>query len=202
MCHFSDAHYDDYSKASQHEFMSNWEAFRKHVPFPQSIQMVAPGVFGVGHITPTQENIKSLGGFRVFALRRELRSGLVSLWRFEAERTKRLFTLEDFLASRGRDYIETAKSLWGWEGRATPIRFEDLVNCSEGVSATIGRSLCVNPSFVQQNLAVSLDEPTRTESSGFLIGRPSKSNGHWSRRAEVLFNELGGSDANDLLGYA
>jgi hypothetical protein len=202
----SGTHFTQYSPARLAEGRDDPRRFRVMMPLEESLRLVRPGEFAVGHLPRTADTERLLGGFRVIFLKRELRACLVSLMRFRLETRRgepfrratwyrqpdRIRRTVLFLRDCGPEALRESRAIaaWGEHPDATTVSYEQVAGRQlESLLGASGTRLdaCIGRALAARTL-------TRNE-------MPTDSSEHWSPAAESVFVEIGGLALSRALGY-
>ncbi len=216
--HLSESLLSDYRDKSFEEMRRRYKEFTRVVPLKDSIHLIKPGQFAVGHLRYTPESIEILGDSRVVFSHRELRQSLVSHMRFymlpgrggEDDSWKRIEDerkrMAEFLRRWGEEIISGShRPLIGWKSHhaAYTLRFEEALGdfgteksmaCIGGMLAHAGVRL--QDDQVRAILQQAIGSETQTYS-----GARSTLDPYWSDEAEQLFRQFGGQEVNEAFGY-
>lgn len=186
----------------------------------ESLELICPGQFSVGHFPYTPENKKLFENFKVVYVYRNLRNSCVSMMRFADElkpeshwflkgewqqhQDKKTKFLE-FLKTHGEMYFNWIKPITEWFGRAylLNVSYEDL--CGANGKPIQNRTYLKLGDFLDLEANTSPDGSiaataanTKTMTS---TGQPSNYENYWSDETESLFKKQGFYELNQSLGY-
>jgi hypothetical protein len=217
--HLSESFLSDYRFKSFEEMRQRYKEFSRVVPLKDSVRLIKPGQFAVGHLRYSPENVEILGDSILVFSHRELRQALVSHMRFymlpgrggSDDSWKRIEDgqerMVEFLRRWGEELISGShRPLVGWKSHpaAYVLRFEEAMGdfgieksiaCIGGMLAHAGMRL--QPEEVRAILQQAIGSETQTYS-----GARSTLDAHWSEEAERLLRPFGGQEVNDAFGYA
>ena len=217
--HLSEDAFTDYRGRSIKEMVELGARLNVALPLAQSLSMIQPGQFAVGHLVHSEETAALLRDFTVIFTYRELRASLVSAMRF--------FENE----GRGDDFgtvewkaVENQKARMAAFAR---IYFPNYLGYMAGVVPWITAAGIAKVRFEtivgddtpgQQEAAIALgtavgsdvEEGRRLDLLKSCIGAPTKTwsgsrssvEQYWSDEVEAMFEAGGGSMLNATLGYA
>jgi hypothetical protein len=216
--HLSESFLSDYRDRSFEEMRERYKKFTRVVPLKDSIHLIKPGQFAVGHLQYTPANVEILGDSSLVFSCRELRQALVSHMRFfmrpgrggEDDSWKRIEderkrTVE-FLRRWGEEIISGShRPMVGWQSHPTAyaVCFEEALGdfgiersiaCTGGMLAHVG--INVQDDEVRAILEQAIGSETQTYS-----GARSTLDPYWSDEAEQLFRQFGGQEVNEAFGY-
>jgi len=175
-------------------------------PIEQSVKLVRSGEFAAGHLACTDRTKAAFAPFKVVHARRELRASMVSRFRVFVEKEPERLDLSGGLRPAliaamktwGANQVETARGITGWLGLPGVIGLttQEIKAIDGSGVARIASGLGVRVDDAADLLHKTLDTwtPTKSnESFGFEDA--------WSEDAERMFQDLGGTDANEALGF-
>jgi hypothetical protein len=119
--HFSDegGSYTDYRSASEHQRRAEYTKLEVYKPFAESIWLVNPGQFAVGHLAYTAEIEQTLAraNTKIIFTVRDLRAAVVSLMRFQVQAQRTTASDRDWLAlpdgpQRTLCFLQTPTCTW------------------------------------------------------------------------------------------
>lgn len=216
--HMFESGFSDYRYRSIPEMISQHERFKVHWPFSESVDIIQPGQFSVGHIPYNKETCSALKEFKLILMIREIRSVFISLmrwysnegrgeeqgieWKKIGDKRERLTV---FLSLYCEELIKRMELIAGWylHPNILVIRFEDLYGDSgERSQIDIINQISTLFGFDDEKLDKHdllkkvINQPTKTWS-----GKRSNLKEYWSSQSEKIFIQNGGNKINALLGY-
>ena len=215
--HLAQKTYIDYSKADLHSSTYHPETLRVNVPLWKSLRLINENAFACGHIGPKKINRLLLRRFNVVFLQREVRSALVSYFKFFKEtgrqnaKNKKWYHIDSpvqsfsgFLEEQGDYRIRMYRNLANWVNISSVniLRFEwliskDATNILSFLKRTI-HDIDISTHYIEYLLDSVHTKKTITKSSN---SSGLNFNNCWSEDAEYFFQQHGGPNINSLLGY-
>ena len=181
------------------------ERFRVNCPFAEAVKLVRTGEFAVGHIPHTDDAVSCLADFRLFFIRREVRSALLSFMRFVYDTGRGNATRQPwyegrdvagFVRSQGPSILRLTQDLAPWleEPGVLSVKFEEL---RKGLPELVGH--------IARHLEVEVEDVACAASSALGVKTLTRATGYydlaWTPQAEEEFTCLGGPELNEWLGY-
>lgn len=184
----------------------------------ESLELIQPGQFSLGHFPCTLENKTLFEKFKVIYIYRNLRNSCVSMMRFADElkpeshwfmkgewqqnHDKKIKFLE-FLKSHGERYFNWIKPITEWfnEPGLLTVSYEDLTG-TNGTSIQNRIYLKLN-NFLDVESNTFSEGPTNATNTKTMTstGQPSNYEHYWSDETESVFKKLGFYELNKSLGY-
>ena len=216
--HVWETGFHDYRDRTISEMIYNYAAYAVNLPIADTVDLILPGQYAVGHLACIVKNKDILKSFRKIFLIRELRQSLISHMRWFSQKGRGLEHDQSWKEIRDRkskmkvfmeifadDLIEWYSSIADWsdEEDILVVKFENLMgdrgfdNQLEqimNISKKVGINIDVNTA--KEVLQSVLNKPTKTWS-----GRRSSIEEYWSERCEVILLKNGGDIINSKLGY-
>ncbi len=209
--HISAESFNDHREYNIYKF-ADGIARIKQIPLATQMQLVAEGSFFASHLM--YQHAELLQGKSILLSVRDLRTSLVSYMRYMIMRDPKRnnkpaeFTeseLYNFMLSSGRvtNMLTRAKSMVIFKNKYPKnlVQFEEIAQAplSEQLTSVKNLAHVLNRdiSEIISALAEARGEQTLTYS-----GSHSSLDGLWSERVEARFQELGGHELNENLGYA
>jgi hypothetical protein len=196
-----------------------YKEFAVNLPLAESLNLLLPGQFLVGHLAYSADSCEALKDFKLFFTIREMRSVLISFMRWysnegrgeqHGEKWKSIEDKKDrmyfFLSLFIEELLSWSKEIIGWIGysKVQQIRFEELlgdfgyekqIDVVERILNHIG--LEKDRETAKMILKDVINKPTKTWS-----GKRSDLSEYWSNQCEELFLSFGGNEINKILGYS
>lgn len=214
--HASRDSFTDYRNLTVEEKRADPTRLEVNLSINFTASLVGPGQFLVGHLPCDEKTIRSLNGYKIFFLYREMRASFVSWIRFliagnrlnstpDRGLTKTLTreSLISFLDSLGESYFAMASAAAHWitYPDAVKISFETLMGDHgqeqlDSVLRELAQSLGLDGI---ETLRFALST-TRGQSTKTYSGDRTLIEEYWSQEAEQIFIEKGLYNINGLLG--
>jgi len=186
----------------------------------ESLELIQPGQFSLGHFPYSPENKKLFESFKVIYVYRNLRNSCVSMMRFADElkpeshwflkgdwqqhQDKKIKFLE-FLKIHGERYFNWINPITEWFNKPylLSVSYENLSG-TNGISPqnTIHSKLNDFLGLEDKNLLNGFCDSTAINTKTMTsTGQPSHWENYWSDETESVFKKLGFYDLNKSLGY-
>ena len=210
----------DYRHRTIEEIRADSFRYMVKMSLEQSLRLVRPGQFAVGHVECRDETKQWLRGFKKILIYRDLRDALISQMRFLRDTNsggasmtawKDLPEGPERMAGYFRDEGDVGYMFAKYRGMAAWLREPDVLPVSfELLYGDRGRE--AQRSAVEA-MRESLDVPAPTDGSDDLMatligkttrtwsGRRSSREVYWNDDIEKLFRAKGGHEINASLGY-
>ena len=186
----------------------------------ESLELIQPGQFSLGHFPYSPENKKLFESFKVIYVYRNLRNSCVSMMRFADElkpeshwflkgdwqqhQDKKIKFLE-FLKIHGERYFNWINPIIEWLNKPylLSVSYEDLsgttgICAQNAVYTKLNDFLELESNMVLDGSLATNAIKTKTMTS---TGQPSNYENYWSDETESIFKKLGFYDLNKSLGY-
>jgi hypothetical protein len=218
--HLSETSLGDYRGLSVEQKIARARLVNRAISLHVAAGKIQPGQFAVGHIPCSDLARDALSSFARILCIRELRHALASYMRFELKRIEadpdwlpatrawasaadNTGRLHGFLLASGKSYLASVRGIHGWasEPGVLVCRFEDLLGdhgpaIQESVAGSVASQLGMKAQTGIRALRRAAGQPTLTFS-----GQRTALHGLWDATAEAIFQQLGGPDLNEALGY-
>ncbi|MCD4726693.1 MAG: sulfotransferase domain-containing protein [Pirellulales bacterium] len=210
----------DYRQRTIKEIRADSFRYMVEMPLEQSLCLVRPGQFAVGHIECCSEAKRQLRGFKKILVYRDLRDALISQMRFLKDTNCGGPTMDAWkdlpegpmqMAGFFRDEANVGYMFAKFRGMAVWLHEPDVLHLSfEVLYGDQGREA---QSLAIEKLCEFLDTPTPPDESddvmATLIGRPTRTwsgqrssrKVYWNDNIENMFRAAGGHETNASLGY-
>jgi len=186
----------------------------------ESLELIQPGQFSLGHFPYSPENKKLFESFKVIYVYRNLRNSCVSMMRFADElkpeshwflkgdwqqhQDKKIKFLE-FLKIHGERYFNWINPITEWFNKPylLSVSYEDLsgttgIPAQNTIYSELNDFLELESNMVLDGSLATNAIKTKTMTS---TGQPSNYENYWSDETESIFKKLGFYDLNKSLGY-
>ena len=186
----------------------------------ESLELIQPGQFSLGHFPYSPENKKLFDTFKVIYVYRNLRNSCVSMMRFADElkpeshwflkgdwqqhQDKKIKFLE-FLKIHGERYFNWINPITEWFNKPylLSVSYEDLsgttgIPAQNTIYSKLNDFLELESNMVLDGSLATNAIKTKTMTS---TGQPSNWENYWTDEIECVFKRLGFYDLNKSLGY-
>ena len=214
--HISKREYSDYGSGSREAHRRHPEQFRVEKDLAESLALIRPGEFGVGHLPCDEEVLRAAGDFRVVFLYRDLRDCVISYMRFLAETGRDNSAAMEWIQETGPArliaflklyswFFEVAGAMLGWltNPQAVSVSYEALAGDSgrdEQLASVMRICQHVGRRTDGEGAARIVEAALNKETLTWSGGRTRRSE-FWSPQAEEIFVARGGAAVNQALGY-
>lgn len=189
------------------------------VPLNESLSLIMPGQYGLGHFAYSAENERLFQDFKVVHVHRNLRAACVSMMRFACElkpqshwflqgdwknQTNKKDMFLEYMTAHGGKYFDWVEPVVQWINKPDILSLSYEALTSEGVVARgariqeLARFLNLNHSGKGIHQVAEIAAKTTTMTSS---GKPSRWQDYWGSEVETVFQKLGFLELNQKLGY-
>jgi hypothetical protein len=220
--HFADngASFTDYRSASKRESHSQYTKLEIYKPFAESVWLLNPAQFAVGHLacTPEIQQVLANANYKVIVTVRDLRAAVVSLMRFQIQAERTTAQDQAWLAleegpRRTQGFLQSPTAAWFFQVVRSMIPWltapDRLLVSFERLYGDCGREQQLaeacriyehlgfrRPGICQAALKKTIGADTLTYS-----GERTELAKFWNHEVEADFVRLGGAFLQEQYGY-